>query len=391
MPRALPARPRVQAAIVAGTKQTMLKSFRATAAAAAVRGRPGCWNLSALERLAIRPSTEDLYLSFLRRLVGHCLALGLDWADWGGLDVLLVDFFNGLYLDGVGPDVGSGTLAALGHFLPGLGKQASSLLPRASRAVQGWRRRTPPFTRLPLPRAAMGAIVGVLVHWGLLRAAFLTALAHVCYLRPQEMMQLRGRHLVAPASSAGPAYQYRSLLLHDSLLNQTGKTGVFDDAVVVDMDPWLYPAMQCIHDRLSPDELVMDVSFSEYRKAFISAANLLGLGPLEPHPYQLRHGGASEDLTLGRRSAEQVRLRGRWATFVSVKRYAKDARLLDTMGSVDPGVFAYGNLVLDNFTSVMSSGTALLAETPARVAAALLQGQPVPPPQGVAGAPGGGR
>ena len=389
MPRARPTQRQVLRASQAGCRKTLLKAFRASAAAAAARSRPAQGGLSTLERLAIRPATETLYRSFLVRLQTYCLALGLDWHDWPSLDALLVDFFNELYLEGQGPDVGSGTLAAMAHFLPGLGRSGPTLLPRAFRAALGWKRRTPPFTRLPLPRAAMGAIVGALIYTGRMRAAILTAVAHVCYLRPQEMMQLRVRHLVRPVANAGPAYQYWSVLLHDSALLQAGKTGVYDDTVVLDLDPWLYPALDCICSLLQPDDLIMDLSYSEYSKAFIQAANLLGLGPLEPHPYQLRHGGASEDLTLKRRSAEQVRLRGRWATFVSVKRYAKDARLLDTLSMVPPEVFDYGNLVLNSFSAMLHTGCALPQGSPPTLVAALTHGLPVPSPRTGAASRGG--
>ncbi|CAK0850032.1 unnamed protein product [Prorocentrum cordatum] len=376
MPRARPEPGRLQAASRSGSRSTFLKAFRASAASAAVRGRPPLGGLSSLERLAIRPSSETLYRSLVKGFQDHCLGLALDWHERPTLDGLLVDFFNGLHLEGLGPDVGSGTLAALAHFLPGLGRSGATLLPRASRAVLGWRRRAPPFTRLPMPRAAMGAIVGYLIHRGLLRAALLTAVAHVCYLRPQEMMQVRARHLIAPAVMAGPAYQYRSILLRDSALLQAGKTGVYDDAVVIDMDAWLCPALACARATLKPDDLIMDLSFVEYRRVFIEGAVLMGLGPLEPHPCQLRRGGASEDLTLGRRSAEQVRLRGRWATFVSVKRYAKDARLLDTLSSVAPEVFIYGNLVLNSLSELLRNGSGLPAGAPPLAAAALTHGLP---------------
>ena len=45
------------------------------------------------------------------------------------------------------------------------------------------------------------------------------------------------------------------------------------------------------------------------------------------HLYQLRHGGASHDYASGLRSLEDVRRRGRWRSWDSVRRYEKGSRI----------------------------------------------------------------
>ena len=45
------------------------------------------------------------------------------------------------------------------------------------------------------------------------------------------------------------------------------------------------------------------------------------------HLYQLRHGGASHDSAGGFRSLEDVRRRGRWRSWASVRRYEKGSRI----------------------------------------------------------------
>ncbi|CAK0794258.1 unnamed protein product, partial [Prorocentrum cordatum] len=359
---------------------TLLGAFSASAASATVKGLALLGGLSPLERLAIRPPAEVLRRSLLKRFLGHCVALALDWNDWPTLDGLLVDFFNGLFLEWLGPDVGGGAFAAPAHFLSGPGRSGATALPRASRAALGGRRRAPPFARLPAPRAAMDAVVGQLIHRGFPRSALLTAVARACCLRPREMMQVRACHHVTPAEMAGPACQCWPILLHDSARLLAGKTGVHDDAVAIDLDSWLCPALASVRATLRPDGIV-DMSFVEPRQAFIDAAVALGLGPLGPHPYQLRQGGgASEDLTLACRSAEQVRLRGGWATFASVKRCAKDARLVDALNSIAPEVSAYDNLALNYLPELLRSGGGLPPGAQPQAVAALSHGRPVPPP-----------
>jgi hypothetical protein len=63
----------------------------------------------------------------------------------------------------------------------------------------------------------------------------------------------------------------------------------------------------------------------EFRNHFIQAGSDLGLQNL--HPYQLRHGGATHDLTSKDRAYNAVKARGRWLTDSSVRRYTKVGRV----------------------------------------------------------------
>ena len=90
--------------------------------------------------------------------------------------------------------------------------------------------------RLPLPRAAALAIPFVLVYWGQARMALGMALSHVAYLRPSELLQLRGDHIVAPSPAAGIDYSCWGLLLHDASFGRPGMTGDWDASVLIDLD-----------------------------------------------------------------------------------------------------------------------------------------------------------
>ena len=113
----------------------------------------------------------------------------------------------------------------------------------------------------------------------------------------------------------------------------------------------------------------------ELNRIFQIAVARLNLAPLRPLLYSFRHGGASEDLALRRRSMEQVMRRGRWASTSSLKRYAKETRLLKEMGKIDEDVFAWGRRVEASFPSflLMKPGSqALLQAVPVRCRAAAL-------------------
>eukprot|EP00969_Alexandrium_andersonii_P115520 5108082-Alexandrium_andersonii.AAC.1 len=60
--------------------------------------------------------------------------------------------FDELFARGKSPEEGSRILAALKFAVPALRRGGSAGLPRASRALVAWRRRTPVLQRLPLPK-----------------------------------------------------------------------------------------------------------------------------------------------------------------------------------------------------------------------------------------------
>jgi len=77
----------------------------------------------------------------------------------------------------------------------------------------------------------------------------------------------------------------------------------------------------------------------EFRKEFQQVGEALGLKNL--HPYQLRHGGAAEDLNSKERDHQAVKARGRWHADASVRRYTKVSRLQQLMGRLLPGKLEY--------------------------------------------------
>eukprot|EP00973_Karenia_brevis_P065592 9120330-Karenia_brevis.AAC.1 len=86
---------------------------------------------------------------------------------------------------------------------------------------------------------------------------------------------------------------------------------------------------------------------------------MLDLSALNPCRYALRHGGASEDLLTKTRSVADVKRRGLWRSDSSLRRYAKEARLLSELKKVPKPSLDYGRLVLQNLKAI------LLGEIPA--------------------------
>ena len=67
----------------------------------------------------------------------------------------------------------------------------------------------------------------------------------------------------------------------------------------------------------------------------------LKLTTLKASRYCLRHGGTSEDLRSGRRSALDVMRRGRLRSDSSLRHYGKDTKLLAEMRKIDPLMIDY--------------------------------------------------
>ena len=104
-------------------------------------------------------------------------------------------------------------------------------------------------------------------------------------------------------------------MVRDSQDHKPDKTGVFDKLGAFEQcgargisDSFFGKGFLVLNAK---DEKVYPFDAAEFRKNFQEAGQLLGFKNL--HPYQSRHGGASEDLNSGERDHLAVKVRGRWA------------------------------------------------------------------------------
>ena len=201
------------------------------------------------------------------------------------------------------------------------------------RALRGWRKEKPAQSRLPLPR-----MIG----------------DHDTYLRPGESIDLKGRDIVPPVRNGGKQYRWFAIVVRDSQDHKPDKTGVFDNSV-----PLNSVGRECFGQLLwervlvlnGKDEKVYPFDAAEFRKNFQEAGQLLGFKNL--HPYQSRHGGASEDLNSGERDHLAVKVRGRWHTDQSVRRYGKVGKIQKMMTDLSPERMAFCEWSLRNIERVL--------------------------------------
>ena len=190
---------------------------------------------SLLESCAVKLSTAKDYATRKNAFTTFAGISDLLGAEVAQLEMALLDFFDGLYLDG--KDVGEGAelLSALGYFRPGLRQLSrSGLLPRARLALQGWGRLAPTATRLPLPWPVLAGIAVALLVLGHPQAALASILAADAYLRPGELLYLSTDDLSKPERRFSAAFHVLALVLFPRERGRPSKTHQFDDSVLLD-------------------------------------------------------------------------------------------------------------------------------------------------------------
>jgi len=119
-------------------------------------------------------------------------------------------------------------------------------------------------------------------------------------------------------------------VLHPQEKGVPSKTGQYDESMINDNPEYEFLNVilaQAICDR-DPSSQLFPGSYLEWADVFKQAGVAVGLQPLGPPVlYQLRHGGASHEVLMGRRTLQELKKRGRWASDSSVKRYEKGGRL----------------------------------------------------------------
>ncbi|CAK0826393.1 unnamed protein product [Prorocentrum cordatum] len=283
-------------------------------------------SVSGLELEAVRPSTQQNYLKCLS---GLCNWLGVETLpSWSALewDDALLQYLNDEFAQGGRPNRAAKLLSAVLWARPALGRPLRVVLPRSSRALLGWKRKRPGHSPpAPVQEVAMACALCLTFH---------------CYLRPGELLAMKAFQLVPPAAGLRGGFRWWTPLLHPEELLVPSKTGELDDPLPLDAPElqWLAPALRDLKARLEPREPLWSFGYAQLREELENALAVLGLQSLGATLYCLRHGGASHDRIVGRRSLEEVAKRGRWRARLSVRRYEKHGRLALQVAKVPPVV-----------------------------------------------------
>ena len=123
------------------------------------------------------------------------------------------------------------------------------------------------------------------------------------------------------------------------------KTGTMDDTLLLDQPAWLGEVVAREFQALKPDELLFPFSSDDVAKAVKRTTEKLGLRKI--CAYQLRHGGASDDLLNRHRDSAEIKARGRWRTEASLRRYAKPVSVQRPLNALSPSATSFASVSLN--------------------------------------------
>ena len=106
------------------------------------------------------------------------------------------------------------------------------------------------------------------------------------------------------------------------------KVGIFDNSIPLNSRErtWIGDVLhQHVKTLPKKDSKIFPFDAADFKQEMSAAGERLRLVGL--HPYQLRHGGAADDLNAKERDHQGVKSRGRWQTDQSVRRYTKVGKI----------------------------------------------------------------
>ena len=287
--------------------------------------------LTVLEERSVSAEVQSQYRAYYEKFENFCRVSRLGWPLKKEVDLILADFLDVMFLGNHSAAEGEKVVDATEFF----NLHLKGTLFHCKRALRGWRKEKPAQSRLPLPRMIAAGMAMILCAWGKRLMSLKLMVDHDTYLRPGESIDLKGRDIVPPVRNGGKQYRWFAIVVRDSQDHKPDKTGVFDNSVPLNSVGREYLG-QLLWERVlvlnGKDEKVYPFDAAEFRKNFREAGQLLGFKNL--HPYRSRHGGASEDLNSGERDHLAVKVRGRWHTDQSVRRYGKVGKIQKMMNAV---------------------------------------------------------
>lgn len=290
--------------------------------------------LTKLEQRSVSVAVENQYANFYQKFQNFCRDAGRPRPSEGQLDGLLADYMDKLFMDGRHVAEGEKTLASVEYHHV----RVKGRLVRGRRALRGWRKEKPQQSRVPIPKILAYGISMQLIAKGFKTMGIKVILDFDTYMRPGESIDLKVRHLILPVKGAGAMYKWHTLVVRDFDDEKPDKVGVYDNSIPLNSTErlWLGDVLE-VHAKglKDPEAFMFQFKMDDYRKRFNQAAKDLGLSTL--HPYQLRHGGAADDLAAKFRDHAGVKSRGRWETDQSVRRYTKIGKVQQLLTRLSPG------------------------------------------------------
>ena len=285
----------------------------------------------------VKPQTGRHYIRALKGLHGFLVQGSCFFTTGVEKDRSVAAYLGwlwGQHQAGRGPGVSLGVnvMSGLAWVWPELRAQ----LPRSWRTFAGWQRTAVYGEGQPEADGVLGAMVRSMEECGHGEAADALRLAHDCYLREHDFLQLT----TDDVSDAGGG----DLAIHIAYAKTGPRQGVR-----LDWSGTILMMQRRVKER-GPGRRLFDLTGRSYLNAWHEAKSRIqqkidpdfSIGP----PHSVRHSGPSRDAADGYRSIWQIQRRGRLQSESSVMRYAKTASWTAARARSSQAVVAYGEPVL---------------------------------------------
>lgn len=293
---------------------------------------------------AITLGTRRKYLGAIKGFLDWAADLGEEPNNFTELDELGCDYIHHLYDTDRGRSTAAALLFGLKFYLPG----AKRRLHQMTLALRGWERRHPSVSFPPLTWELCCAMAVKATKAGYELHGIAMLLQFDCLLRLSELLALRKEDIIFEGDPRYPR-DFKGCLL---CLRST-KTGR-DQSVTVE-DPNVLLLLQGICAKLPrADSPVFPFRADNYRRVFKRVAASLGLSARYV-PHSCRHGGATRLFQRDPLSIEAIKLRGRWRSVESAKRYIQQGVVLLSTVSVPAAVARLGALFSDHVSDAIKA------------------------------------
>lgn len=232
-------------------------------------------------------------------------------------------------------------------------RNGPSKLVRVPRCLAGWKRTQRPTARLPVPSEFMALVAAKMVARGKRRMAAGYWVGLECYLRPGEMVGLSRSQLCPPVPGSLSSRDW-VISLHPRAGGQASKTGIFDEAIALDLP--IHKPLEGVLRYLRADggdETLLGCTGLQLHAEVTAAAKGAGLEDFGVVPYSARHAAPSRDRARKLRSQNETQRRGRWELQTSMRRYEQSARLTEQLNRVPAALRAQGVLAEQRIAEVL--------------------------------------
>ena len=281
--------------------------------------------------LTISDATAKMYLAAVVKFEMWSHRLHLSLHHLNTVDIAMTRFFTELFFDGDSPAEGRNCLYGFLFWRTDEDGNRNNRLPRATRALRGWTKRTAHLTVDPVPLCVICLLAQYFANIKLPRLAMFCLVGFDTYLRPSELLSLTRSQVHVPTRRAGPQFSKTwTLCIAPATGDFRTTTNLSDVSIVLgNKRPWNLELFAPFFRKSSREHLFpFDLEFAE--RKFAQGIKALGL-PLRLTPHVLRHSGPSCDRFEELRSLEDIRRRGQWAALSSVQRYERHASLLRSL------------------------------------------------------------